>query len=108
MQPIAHTQQASSRATATLATQGRLPASRSARCLAASLAVHFAHRLSMSAGTASEPDLGGLGEGEQLAKCQAASTRARLVAELPVLVMPPRATFSPLECSEGTRPTQAA
>ena len=70
-QPTSHTQQASSRATATLATQGRLPASRRARCLAASLAVHFAHRLSTSAGTPSEPGpafAGAFGEGEQLAK----------------------------------------
>ena len=68
-QPTSHTQQASSRATATFATQGRLPASRSALCLAARRAVHLAARLSMSAGTPSDPALGGLGEGEHEAKC---------------------------------------
>lgn len=49
-----------------------------------------------------------LGFGEHDLKCHAASTRARLEAEFPVLAMPPLASFSPLECSEGARPSQEA
>lgn len=60
-----------------------------------------------AAGTA-EPAGGTLGFGEHDLKCHAASTRARLEAEFPVLVMPPLASFSPLERSEGARPIREA
>ena len=40
----------------------------------------------MSAGMVARPALGGQGAGEREAKCQVASTRVRLVAELTVLV----------------------
>src|ERR1700722_17611693 len=35
---------------------------------------------------------------------QAASINKRRAAELPALVMPPRLTLAPLECSDGTNP----
>ena len=105
--PTSQTQQASSRATATLATQGRLPAAPRDSCLRRRRAVASSQRRFTAAGTA-EPAGGALGFGEHDLKCHAASTRARLEAEFPVLVMPPLASFSPLECSEGARPSQEA
>lgn len=105
--PISQTQQASSRATATLATHGRFPAVPSASHLRRRRAVASSQRRFRAGGTA-DPAGGAFGFGEHVLKCQAASTSARLEAELPVLVMPPVASFSPLECSDGVRPSQDA
>ena len=82
--PTSQTQQASSRATATLATQGRLPAAPRDSCLRRRRAVASSQRRFTAAGTA-EPAGGALGFGEHDLKCHAASTRARLEAEFPVL-----------------------
>ena len=89
--PISQTQHASSRATATLATHGLLPAARSASCLRQSRAVASSHRR-LTAGGTEEPLGAPFGFGEQAWKCHAASTSARLEAELPALVMPPLAS----------------
>ena len=105
--PTSRTQQASSRATATLATQGRLPAAPRDSCLRRRRAVASSQRRFTAAGTA-EPAGGALGFGEHDLECRAASTGARLEAEFPVSVMPPSASFSPLECSGGARPSREA
>ena len=71
--PISQTQHASSRATATLATQALLPAARSEPWRAASLLVASPQRR-LTAGGTEEPRGAPFGLGEQVWKCQAAST----------------------------------
>ncbi len=105
--PISQTQQASSLATATLATHLLCPDPASSPCLLARRLVQSLPRLLISAGT-SHPSGSLLGLPEQLAKCHAASTSVLLEAAFPVLVMWPCDSLSPEECSEGTSPHQLA
>lgn len=85
-----------------MATQGLLPRDRRAAYLATRRAVHLSHLRLTAGSTPARPEA--LGDAEQEEKCQAASTRERLEAALPALVMPPRDAFSPLECPGGPGP----
>ena len=108
MRPSTHTQHANSRAVAAFATAGRLRKSQ-LKCLrrSTSLPTPAAAWLDIANGTDGSFNARFLSL-VALVQCQAASAKSFRKWEFPALVMPPRDTCSPLECSDGTSPSRLA